>query len=45
MRLPLALFLLAIDRTTQIEAAIRAEIANGMVEQSWLATALGPHGL
>ncbi|KDP83197.1 dimethylmenaquinone methyltransferase [Cupriavidus sp. SK-3] len=35
----------AIDRTTQIEEAIRAEIANGMVEQSWLAKARGPHGL
>ncbi|WP_432262240.1 hypothetical protein [Cupriavidus sp. TMH.W2] len=34
-----------IDRTIQIEEAIRAEIANGMVEQSWLAKALGPYGL
>jgi len=35
----------AIEQTARFEAAIKAEIANGKVEQSWLAKALGPHGL
>ena len=35
----------AIDQTMRFEAAIRAEIANGKVEQSWLTKAFAPHGL
>jgi RraA family protein len=37
--------LAAIEQTARFEEAIRAEIANGRVEQSWLTKALGPHGL
>ena len=35
----------AIAQTARFEAAIKVEIANGKVEQSWLAKALAPHGL
>ncbi|MDP9994007.1 RraA family protein [Variovorax boronicumulans] len=35
----------AIEQTARFEAAIKAEIANGKVEQSWLTKAFAPHGL
>lgn len=35
----------AATRTAAIEEAIKAEIANGQVEQSWLSRVLQPHGL
>ncbi|MDM0004836.1 RraA family protein [Variovorax sp. J22G73] len=35
----------AVAQTERFEAAIKAEIANGKAEQSWLAKAFAPHGL
>jgi len=35
----------AIEQTARFEAAIKAEIATGKVEQSWLTKAFAPHGL
>lgn len=35
----------AIGQTVRFEDAIKAEIASGKVEQSWLAKAFAPHGL
>ena len=35
----------AVAQTERLEAAIKAEIANGKAEQSWLAKAFAPHGL
>lgn len=35
----------AVNKTASFEAAIKAEIATGKLQQSWLENALSPHGL
>lgn len=37
--------LVDIERTARMEEAIKAEIATGAIDQSWLTKTLGPHGL